>query len=133
MTRAVRVTVLGGGSWGTTVASLAAANAETLLWARDSDVADEINTEHRNARYLEDRALPESLRATSDLAEAAEFADVLVVGVPSQSIRGVLAGGRAAPAPVDPGAVARQGPRGRVAQARRRRSSARSCPAIRSA
>jgi glycerol-3-phosphate dehydrogenase (NAD(P)+) len=90
VTRAVRVTVLGGGSWGTTVASLAAANAETLLWARDADVADQINTEHRNERYLEDRALPESLRATSDLAEAAEFADVLVVGVPSHSIRDVL-------------------------------------------
>ena len=91
MTRAVRVTVLGGGSWGTTVATLAATNTETLLWARDPDVADEINAEHRNSRYLEDRPLAESLRATSDLAEAAAFADVLVVGLPTQSIRGVLA------------------------------------------
>lgn len=91
MTRPVHVTVLGGGSWGTTVASLAATNTDTLLWARDGDVADEINTEHRNTRYLDDRSLPESLRATSDLAEAAECADVLVVGVPSQFMRGVLA------------------------------------------
>jgi len=91
MTRPVRVTVLGGGSWGTTVASLAATNTDTLLWARDADVADEINAEHRNTRYLEDRLLTESLRATSDLAEAAEFADVLVVGLPTQTIRGVLA------------------------------------------
>jgi glycerol-3-phosphate dehydrogenase (NAD(P)+) len=85
------VTVLGGGSWGTTVASLAATNTETLLWARDPDVAAEINDEHRNTRYLDDRALPDSLRATSDLAEAAACADVLVVGVPSQFMRGVLA------------------------------------------
>jgi glycerol-3-phosphate dehydrogenase (NAD(P)+) len=91
MTRTVHVTVLGGGSWGTTVASLAATNTDTLLWARDPDVADEINTEHRNTRYLDDRPLPESLRATSDLVEAAECADVLVVGVPSQFMRGVLA------------------------------------------
>jgi len=91
MTRPVHVTVLGGGSWGTTVASLAATNTDTLLWARDSDVADEINAEHRNSRYLDDRELPERLRATSDLAEAAECADVLVVGVPSQFMRGVLA------------------------------------------
>jgi glycerol-3-phosphate dehydrogenase (NAD(P)+) len=91
MTRPVRVTVLGGGSWGTTVASLAAGNTETLLWARDPDVADEVNSEHRNSRYLDDRSLPESLRATSDLAEAVESADVLVVGVPSQWMRGVLA------------------------------------------
>jgi glycerol-3-phosphate dehydrogenase (NAD(P)+) len=91
MTRPVRVTVLGGGSWGTTVASLAATNTDTLLWARDAGVADEINAEHRNTRYLEDRLLTESLRATSDLAEAAEFADVLVVGLPTQSIRSALA------------------------------------------
>jgi glycerol-3-phosphate dehydrogenase (NAD(P)+) len=91
MTRPVHVTVLGGGSWGTTVASLAATNTETLIWARNPDVADEINAEHRNTRYLDDRELPESLRATSDLAEASECADVLVVGVPSQFMRGVLA------------------------------------------
>jgi glycerol-3-phosphate dehydrogenase (NAD(P)+) len=91
MTRPIRVTVLGGGSWGTTVASLAATNTETLLWARDIDVAEEINGDHRNSRYLEDRLLPESLRATSDLAEAAACADVLVVGVPSNSMRGVVA------------------------------------------
>jgi glycerol-3-phosphate dehydrogenase (NAD(P)+) len=91
MTRPLRVTVLGGGSWGTTVASLAATNTETLLWARDPEVAEEINDEHRNTRYLDDRLLPESLRATSDLADAAAFADVLVVGLPTQSIRSVLA------------------------------------------
>jgi glycerol-3-phosphate dehydrogenase (NAD(P)+) len=91
MTRPVNVTVLGGGSWGTTVAALAATNTDTLLWARDPDVADEINAEHRNARYLDERLLPDSLRATSDLAEAAASADVLVVGVPSQFMRSVLA------------------------------------------
>ena len=91
MTRPVHVGVLGGGSWGTTVASMAAGNTPTVLWARDADVAEEIDTEHRNTRYLEDRALPESLRATSDLEEVACTADVLVVGVPSHSMRGVLA------------------------------------------
>lgn len=90
MSRPVQVTVLGGGSWGTTVASLAASNSDTLLWARDPDVAAEINEDHRNTRYLGDRDLAPSLRATSDLQEAAEFADVLVVGVPSQAMRGVL-------------------------------------------
>jgi glycerol-3-phosphate dehydrogenase (NAD(P)+) len=91
MTRPVQVGVLGGGSWGTTVASMAAGNTPTVLWARDPGVAEEIDTEHRNTRYLEDRALSESLRATSDLEEVASTADVLVVGVPSHSMRGVLA------------------------------------------
>ena len=90
MPRPVQVTVLGAGSWGTTVASLAARNTPTLLWARDAQTVKEVNAKHTNSRYLGDRPLPEALRATADLAEAAGYADVLVVGLPSQSIRGVL-------------------------------------------
>ncbi|MFE7421001.1 NAD(P)H-dependent glycerol-3-phosphate dehydrogenase [Rhodococcus sp. NPDC057529] len=90
MARPVRVVVLGAGSWGTTVAGLAARNTPTLLWARNSDTADEINTEHRNSRYLGERALPDSMRSTADLVEAAHEADVLVVGVPSHAVRSTL-------------------------------------------
>ncbi|MFD1812656.1 NAD(P)H-dependent glycerol-3-phosphate dehydrogenase [Rhodococcus gannanensis] len=90
MARPVRVVVLGAGSWGTTVASLAARNTPTLLWARDADSADEINTEHRNTRYLGDHPLRADLRATSDIVEAAHEADVLVVGVPSHAVRETL-------------------------------------------
>lgn len=90
MTRAIRVCVLGGGSWGTTVAALASQNTEALMWARDPDVAAEIDGEHLNSRYLGDRVLPDGLRATSDLERAVSKADVLVVGVPSHSMRGVL-------------------------------------------
>ena len=95
MTRDVRVTMLGSGSWGTTVAGLASWNAPTLLWARSPETAEEITTQHTNSRYLGDRRLPAKLRATADLQEAAEHADVLVVGVPSHSMRSVL--GEAAP------------------------------------
>ncbi|MFF0815146.1 NAD(P)H-dependent glycerol-3-phosphate dehydrogenase [Rhodococcus sp. NPDC003318] len=90
MARPVRVVVLGAGSWGTTVASLAVRNTPTLLWARETDTADEINAEHRNSRYLGDRALPKDLRATADIVEAAHEADVLVVGVPSHAVRSAL-------------------------------------------
>jgi glycerol-3-phosphate dehydrogenase (NAD(P)+) len=89
MTR-VNVTVLGGGSWGTTVAALAAANAPTVLWARDPEVAREIAEEHKNSKYLDDRSLPDGLRATADLAEALASADVVVFGVPSHSLREVV-------------------------------------------
>jgi glycerol-3-phosphate dehydrogenase (NAD(P)+) len=85
------VAVLGGGSWGTTVASLAAQNTATTLWARSADTAREINEEHRNSRYLGDLGLTAALRATADLAEAVSAADVLVMAVPSQSFRSVLA------------------------------------------
>jgi glycerol-3-phosphate dehydrogenase (NAD(P)+) len=88
--RSVNVTVLGGGSWGTTVAALAAANAPTVLWARDPDVSREIAARHTNSRYLGERELPSGLQATSDLAEALANADVVVFAVPSHSLREVV-------------------------------------------
>lgn len=88
--RRVKVAVLGAGSWGTTVASLASRNADTVLWARDAGVVEQINAKHVNPRYLSEFTLPETLRATTSLAEAVESADVLVTGVPSHGLRGVL-------------------------------------------
>jgi len=86
----LRVGVLGAGSWGTTVASLAAGNTPTLLWARRSEVADEINREHRNARYLGQLPVSESLRASDSIEEVVAQADVLVMGVPSHGFRAGL-------------------------------------------
>lgn len=89
--RPVHVTVLGGGSWGTTVASLAAANAQSLLWARDEATVAEINEHQRNSRYLPDLQLHPDLRATTSIEEAVYDADVVVLGVPSQAVRSTLA------------------------------------------
>ncbi|GAB90655.1 NAD(P)H-dependent glycerol-3-phosphate dehydrogenase [Gordonia rhizosphera] len=91
MSRPIHVVVLGAGSWGTTVASLAARNTPTLLWARDSDTVAEINQNRRNSRYLGDVELAPALRASNDIHEAAHSADVLVVGVPSVAVRETLA------------------------------------------
>jgi glycerol-3-phosphate dehydrogenase (NAD(P)+) len=85
------LTVAGAGSWGTTVAALAATNADVTLWARDPDLAARIDTEHENDRYLPGVQLPEQLRATNDLAGAVASADVVVLGVPSHGLRDVLA------------------------------------------
>jgi glycerol-3-phosphate dehydrogenase (NAD(P)+) len=90
MAKMPSVAVLGGGSWGTTVASTCARNTSTMLWARDPATADEINTRHTNSRYLGDLALASRLRATAELPEALAEADVLVMGVPSHSFRSVL-------------------------------------------
>jgi glycerol-3-phosphate dehydrogenase (NAD(P)+) len=86
----ITVAVVGAGSWGTTVAHLAAHNVPTVLWARDAVVADEVNTTHRNSRYLPDYELHPGLRATADLAEAVSAADVVVMGVPSSAFRHTL-------------------------------------------
>ncbi len=90
MTRDIRVAVLGGGSWGTTVASLAAARTETVLWARRPSTVDAINDRHENPDYLDGLPLHPRLAATTDLKEAVYDADVVVVGVPSQGFRETL-------------------------------------------
>ncbi|HEX9995385.1 MAG TPA: NAD(P)H-dependent glycerol-3-phosphate dehydrogenase [Acidimicrobiales bacterium] len=86
----IRVAVIGAGSWGTTVASLACGNAPTVLWARRPDLAEEIDRDHVNRAYLPDHPLPPSLRATADLEEAVREADVLVMAVPSHGFRSTL-------------------------------------------
>src|SRR6516165_10830414 len=85
------VVVLGGGSWGTTVASICARRGPTVQWVRSEATAKDINENHRNSRYLgNDVVLSETLRATTDFAEAANCADVVVMAVPSHGFRGVL-------------------------------------------
>ena len=86
----MRVTVLGAGSWGTTVASLASKKNTTTLWARSPELATEINERHTNESYLKGLSLPDNLRATSDLAEAVHEADLVIVGVPTHGFRAVL-------------------------------------------
>jgi glycerol-3-phosphate dehydrogenase (NAD(P)+) len=81
---------LGGGSWGTTVASIGAANADVTLWARDEATVADVNERHRNSRYLADFDLHPGLRATTSLDEAVYDADVIVVGVPSHAVRATL-------------------------------------------
>lgn len=82
--------VLGGGSWGTTVASLAAHNAATTLWCRDEETASGINERHVNGRYLEGYELHPALSATTDLERAVSQADLVVMGIPSHAFRATL-------------------------------------------
>ena len=86
----IRVSVIGAGSWGTTVAALAAHNAPTLLWSRRATLAEQIDQDHENGDYLAGYRLPTELRATADLEEAVRQADLLVMGVPSQGFRSSL-------------------------------------------
>jgi glycerol-3-phosphate dehydrogenase (NAD(P)+) len=87
----IRVGVIGAGSWGTTVAHLAACQTPTTLWARDADVAEEIDSRSTNERYLPGLALSPSLRATTSMSEAVADADLVVVGVPSHGVRDTMA------------------------------------------
>src|SRR5918995_5474257 len=86
----MQVSVLGGGSWGTTMASLLSARNPTLLWARDPDVAEEVNSEHTNRGYLPGFRLNPKVTATADLEEAAHHAELLIVGVPTSAVRSTI-------------------------------------------
>ena len=86
----IRVAVVGAGSWGTTVAHLAAHNSPAILWARRKELADEINLSHRNSDYLEGFDLHPALAATASMEEAVRDADLVVMGVPSHGFRDAL-------------------------------------------
>lgn len=90
---ALRVAVLGAGSWGTTFAKvLADAGSDVTLWARRPEVAAAVNDTAANPDYLPGVALPAALRATDDAALAVHEADAVVLAVPSQTLRENLAG-----------------------------------------
>ena len=86
----MKYAVIGAGSWGTAVASLIASSVETVVWARNPDVATDINDNSRNSAYLDGFDLPTSIRATTDIADAVADADVVVMAVPSHGYRSVL-------------------------------------------
>ena len=75
----LRVAVLGAGSWGTTVATLACRNAPTTLWSRRSEIAQEINEQHTNDRYLPRTQLPRGLAATDSIEEAVFLGDHILL------------------------------------------------------
>lgn len=88
---ALRITVLGGGSFGTAMANTAVRNGcDTMIWIRDEATAKEINETHINRRYLPDFQLEQDLRAVSDLETAVRDRDIILVAIPSHSFRSVL-------------------------------------------
>lgn len=85
------VCVLGGGSFGTTLANLMASHeVPVTLWLRDQAVADEINRDHRNSRYLPDIPLDPRLVVTTDLHAALATAQLVFLAIPSGAFRNVL-------------------------------------------
>ncbi len=85
-----KISVLGGGSWGTTTASVISRQCNVVLWARDAQIVDEINQDHTNTRYLPDATLHPKLTATTALNVAVEHADAVLIAVPSSHFREVL-------------------------------------------
>lgn len=86
-----KVSVIGGGSFGTVIANIIAHNGcEVRFWMRSEALASEVNALHENALYLPGYKLSERVRATHDMAAAVADSDVIFVAVPSSSFRQVV-------------------------------------------
>lgn len=91
----LRVAVLGGGSFGTVLANLAAENGHvTTLWLRDAEQLADMQQSRENSRYLPGFRLADSLSFNSDLEAVLAAADIVFVSIPSKAFRSVLQAAR---------------------------------------
>ena len=88
------VAIMGAGAWGTALAKVlgdaGGPESKVVLWARRSDIAEQINTTRYNPGYLPGALLPPSIRATADANEALSGATTVLLGVPAQTMRANL-------------------------------------------
>jgi glycerol-3-phosphate dehydrogenase (NAD(P)+) len=91
MSERQKIAVLGGGAWGTALATTALrAGPGCTLWARDVETVTAINARHENPRYLPGIGLDPALQATADLDAALAGATCVLAVVPAQAMRGLL-------------------------------------------
>jgi len=98
-----RVAILGAGGWGTALAvHLAKAGHDARLWGRDAGLVADMRVRQVNAVYLPDIRFPAGMRVTSDIADALDACEVVVMAVPSHGTRDIV---RLAAPFVEPGAI----------------------------
>lgn len=86
-----QVGIIGAGSWATALAVLLAQKGCLVkMWARRSELAENINTARENSRYLPGVTLPPSIQVTTDLEQIFHLAKAVVFSVPSHAFRGVV-------------------------------------------
>ena len=86
----MKISVLGGGAWGTALAISLAPRHQVSLWARDAQQVAVMQASRSNQRYLPNMPFPQSLQLTSDMDVALADAELLIVAVPVSSLRGIL-------------------------------------------
>jgi glycerol-3-phosphate dehydrogenase (NAD(P)+) len=86
----MKISVLGGGAWGTALAISLAPRHQVTLWARDALQVKAMQANRSNHRYLPDIEFPQLLQLTSDLDAALADAELFIVAVPVSSLRGIL-------------------------------------------
>lgn len=86
-----RISVIGGGNWGTALAIVAARKGHHVqLWSRNRSAVEAINREHFNPTYLREAQIPERVVASNDLLKTIDAADVVILAAPSHATRELL-------------------------------------------
>lgn len=90
-----RVAVIGAGAWGTAVAKIVADKGNDVsIWSYETETVEDINTNHRNERFLPGVTLPANLRASADALACVEGADFIILAAPSlfleRTVKGIL-------------------------------------------
>lgn len=86
-----KVCVLGAGSWGTALAAhLANNDCQVILWGRPEDDIDLIKLNRENQRFLPGIKLPAGVYPETDMRQALDNIDLMIISVPSQALREVL-------------------------------------------
>lgn len=86
----MNIGIIGSGAWGTAISTVASDNGhDVLMWAREQDVVDEINTHRTNQRFLQGASIAANVRATTVLSEL-RSCQMLINATPTQHVRQVL-------------------------------------------
>jgi glycerol-3-phosphate dehydrogenase (NAD(P)+) len=86
----MKATIIGAGSWGTALAVVLQSNGhDVMIWAREAEIAKNINENHHNPTYLPDLDIPESIRCSTCLEDCLHERDLVVFATPSHTTREV--------------------------------------------
>ncbi len=85
----LKITILGAGSFGTSLAITFASKSSIWLWGNEPEIIDEITNKRENKKYLPSAHIPENINATTNLEKALQKADLVLFAVPSYAMREV--------------------------------------------
>lgn len=86
-----KITILGAGSFGTAMSMvLLDSGHDILLYTREESQLKEIMETGKNEKYIKGVDIPKEINITTDLEKAVKFADILIIAIPTQNVRGLL-------------------------------------------
>ena len=86
-----KISIIGGGSWGTALSQVASTNIkEVLIYVRDKEVVESINNNSINKKYFPEVKLNKNIKATNEIDDVIEFANDIIVSVPTSATRTIM-------------------------------------------